>query len=1360
MQFSSFSSSRLKFLPAMKRSNTLFTVCFLCCLPFLNLLCLADSLSWDFRLADKMSDWKISAVEVRRQQGELWLYGPAQTTFLMCDFPNGFATEDVARIELEFQGVDEGSLRLQFRREGEDFNEKHTLRFASICGGAHQRVTVDCTAHPAWQGKITGLRLLPVINNPGIARLLRMRFLRTAETILPNGTFEDTQWDNPRLPDSWYCNPGDGGEVHLTVPGFAGGHALFLKNAGAFTAFQPLWPQPYSLTFRYRFDKQSITLKDSGTAQLVLQYYDSFDKHVGTGTRKLAGNHHWKQEQFQIRVPEEVARVHVSFLADETPLLVDDVAVFPIDTEIHNFNNQRRGYNWSASQWIWSGEDKSTANQTVYFRQEFDIPDPALIDRAIFQLMTRDLYFCREYQAQVFCNGQEIQPDNAPALTEWTRAFNIKPLLRPGKNLLAVASFQRFPSAAIQPELFLSGPDGDRRLNHETWRSCNTLLPDWNTLDFAQTDKFVEPHVWEEGNGEPVSGGYFCRVSYRYPGFAGTLGMPGLSLPDEIDGNREYRLTCPLELKFGYNAELDAGAALRPVTVSEDGKVVTRMGRIPLTPKMQRLDFPLVFQYHASGTYSLRLYADRVQLTSAPAGFTLNKTANFLEKTIRVTARHHYGFPSCRILGVREGNPEIEVNGQRFTPDRFSSGEFTQRDTEASMQIIDQTFQASGPLVACHLGATAHRYLGNGKFDFSAMDNMLTSILARHPDAYLELIWFPDARGSRGSMGDWVLEHPEGWTVNSKGSTDIMGYYSYKDNPAISFAFAPWQEMMDSKLEQLMEHLKNSAYADRIVSISPNYNAENFHNGSMPNMLIDYCPAFREEFQRWLKGQYRSIALLNAAWKTKYADFSEIEVPDHATRCNTRRIDFLIPGENQNVIDLHEYLTVLMTDCMQKLSDGIKRLSDGKLLTGYYYGYTLWCLTPGHVATTGHAGLERVLQKHDIDFFMHPPRYADRGFGGASGLQGPVAALREQGKLVYNEADNRISHSWTTAGFTGPIEDSNAVIAREFGFSLATGGAMSWLEFGEGWLSDDPRFLDVFRKCREVSAQLTQRQIPRIDKANSIAVVYDEKALKWTPDLCPAMTPLLNLYPELLRTGCGVQWYLLQDLERLEPYRCIIFTHALTTLTQEQRDFLETRLKGNGRTLVFLGAAGAYGDGQGDLSAEGVSRLTGLEMEMEEGRGKLNLHRCADDDILKYLPPFYVINTPNVTTPFFHLKRTPETKVLFQDQRKPEPRALLGLRRFDDWTAIYSQAQSLPAPLLRGIAEDAGINIFNPHNGDVTYAANRFHCVYTIDPGPRTFNAGIPAGTATDLLTGKKYAIANGKFSANLRPGTYYFLIE
>ena len=51
----------------MKRSNILFAICYLCCLLFLSLSCLAEAPSWDFRLADKMSDWRVSAVEVHRQ---------------------------------------------------------------------------------------------------------------------------------------------------------------------------------------------------------------------------------------------------------------------------------------------------------------------------------------------------------------------------------------------------------------------------------------------------------------------------------------------------------------------------------------------------------------------------------------------------------------------------------------------------------------------------------------------------------------------------------------------------------------------------------------------------------------------------------------------------------------------------------------------------------------------------------------------------------------------------------------------------------------------------------------------------------------------------------------------------------------------------------------------------------------------------------------------------------------------------------------------------------------------------------------------------------------------------------------------
>ena len=85
----------------------------------------------------------------------------------------------------------------------------------------------------------------------------------------------------------------------------------------------------------------------------------------------------------------------------------------------------------------------------------------------------------------------------------------------------------------------------------------------------------------------------------------------------------------------------------------------------------------------------------------------------------------------------------------------------------------------------------------------------------------------------------------------------------------------------------------------------------------------------------------------------------------------------------------------------------------------------------------------------------------------------------------------------------------------------------------------------------------------------------------------------------------------------------------------------------------------------------------------------------------------------------------------------------------------------MPSQLLRGIAEDAGIRIFNPHQGDVTYAANGFYCVYVATDGVRSFNVGMKTGVAKELITGQVYAISNGVFFAHMKKNTCaYFLVE
>ena len=91
------------------------------------------------------------------------------------------------------------------------------------------------------------------------------------------------------------------------------------------------------------------------------------------------------------------------------------------------------------------------------------------------------------------------------------------------------------------------------------------------------------------------------------------------------------------------------------------------------------------------------------------------------------------------------------------------------------------------------------------------------------------------------------------------------------------------------------------------------------------------------------------------------------------------------------------------------------------------------------------------------------------------------------------------------------------------------------------------------------------------------------------------------------------------------------------------------------------------------------------------------------------------------TSPVFYANED-EGKVLGVLEGSGKPG--LVVKRFADWTSIYSAAPALPAGLIREIAEFAGATITKPSPDDVTYVASNLFAVHSRQ-GETCFQSGV-----------------------------------
>jgi hypothetical protein len=103
----------------------------------------------------------------------------------------------------------------------------------------------------------------------------------------------------------------------------------------------------------------------------------------------------------------------------------------------------------------------------------------------------------------------------------------------------------------------------------------------------------------------------------------------------------------------------------------------------------------------------------------------------------------------------------------------------------------------------------------------------------------------------------------------------------------------------------------------------------------------------------------------------------------------------------------------------------------------------------------------------------------------------------------------------------------------------------------------------------------------------------------------------------------------------------------------------------------------------------------------------------------------------------------------------------LAVKKFANWTSVYSATPTLPAVLLRNIAKMANVPVINNYAGDVTYVSKNLFSVHSLGGGERVFNVDDGYENAKELFSDQTYAVQNGKFTATVPPGgTLLFLLE
>lgn len=654
-------------------------------------------------------------------------------------------------------------------------------------------------------------------------------------------------------------------------------------------------------------------------------------------------------------------------------------------------------------------------------------------------------------------------------------------------------------------------------------------------------------------------------------------------------------------------------------------------------------------------------------------------------------------------------------------------------------------------------------------YDFTTPMENLAMVAEAAPDAGIVLnfnvVW----------PSDWVELHPDDAWLNAEGKRGYGtgGHFrGFADEPPPDHRWWP-SPFSEKALEDaakviraFLSEVKESPYADRIVGcfISGGHDGQ-FHTGSWP----DYSPAAVQAFRQWLRQQYGDDEGLRKAWNRPDVSLDTVGIPDLSVKPNhTESLSFYDPSRHQDVVDYRRFSS-----------------ARGMVVKEYFARVFKEEMGRDTIAMTWHLGGGRgdgahavFLQSDVLDMLIPQPSYELRIPGYYGGVSAPLKSYNLHGKFVIKELDLR---TWLRSGGPEMLNQRlgaamtpewwRNVNRKEIGQMIAAGHGYWYFDIGNTHFRDLD-MLDEIKATREIANELVE-----LDAANfkpDVAVVVSEDSQYWGYPSRRSRAGWLTLqnYAFLSLKASGVPYdeYFLEDMQdygMLEDYKVIVFQDAWR-LSDEQRAYIEEKLKKDGRTLVWVYASGFLSDSGPSVKA--LSKLVGMRVETKPAFARTNAYWSDEEDVLSegmqglqgmgeaYRAMYTIADGPNrlYDVQRFYIN-DPRATVL---ARYTDGTGAIAVRRFPDWTSVYvAPPGGLEGQLLNNIAREAGAYVLT-EPGQAIEMNRNFISVHGMRNGEHRFQLPY-AATVTDLETGEVISEGADEFSLPIEAQKqYWFLLK
>ena len=484
----------------------------------------------------------------------------------------------------------------------------------------------------------------------------------------------------------------------------------------------------------------------------------------------------------------------------------------------------------------------------------------------------------------------------------------------------------------------------------------------------------------------------------------------------------------------------------------------------------------------------------------------------------------------------------------------------------------------------------------------------------------------------------------------------------------------------------------------------------------------------------------------------KYVGNDEITIPTKERLERPKEEIFLDQTLDRDVIEYRRFHSELITDTILYFAKAAQEVLDHKKLIGISSGYVME-LNGGSVWNFGQLAYDRLNTSEDVDIIGTPSSYKLRTYDDCGGYMILTDSVTSNGKVYISSFDNMThiapfsldhprrlcndaetveAYKKLTCGYFSrnddlkTLEQTTHAMRREMMHRLIKRSGTWWFDMLEGWYYDD-ELMNAVGELVKVSERFSD--IPSLS-ASEIAVFVCSESL-YRANKCSAISDDLLVYQrsDLGHIGAPFDLYSIIDLEKIDisKYKLFIFPDEYY-LSDEARSFINEKLKGEGRSILFVGAPDYLGDD--GFSLERVSEL--LEMNVEilpRSECKIGAYNSSYGYAAPKNPTLYVDDE--------------EAEVLGRFYQSRET----GLARVkkDDYTIYFSSLGHITAKVLSEIAREAGVHLYSEENVAV-YANSIFAGVYNTKSEFTTITLPFD-GEFTEIFSGIRYKTENRRIT-------------